>query len=126
MTKKVSNVPSPDELVLELCHVETPEDLTDWKQHREITSGLINAVTAEVRRLIDAANLDLAGRLSHWCLLLVQESADPIMKARAMVSRGLALARVNDVAEALPYFDEALLLYENAGEELDAARVRMN
>jgi hypothetical protein len=27
MTKKVSNVPSLDELVLELCHVETPEDL---------------------------------------------------------------------------------------------------
>src|SRR5438093_6564843 len=27
MTKKVSNVPNPDELVIELCHVETPEDL---------------------------------------------------------------------------------------------------
>ena len=126
MTKKVSKVPSLDELVLELCHVETPEDLTHWKQNREITGPLINAVTAEVRRLIDAANFDSARRLAQWCLLLAQESADPITKARALVSRGLALARVNDVAQALPYFDEALRLYEDAGEELDAARVRMN
>src|SRR2546421_3105821 len=126
MMKEVSNDPPLDELVLELCHVQTPEDLAHWKQHREITGDLINAVTAEVRRLIDAANFDSAGRLSHWCLLLVQESADPIIKARAMVTKGLALARVNDVAQALPYFDEALQLYENAGEALDAARVRMN
>ena len=27
MTKKVSKVPNPDELVLELCHIEPPEDL---------------------------------------------------------------------------------------------------
>src|SRR5436309_14917159 len=102
MTKEASS-----DLVRELCRIQTSEDLTAWKQHREITPDQINAAMAEVRRLLEIADFELANRLSEWCLLLGQEFADPMIRARATVTRGIALARASEDARALPYYDEA-------------------
>jgi CHAT domain-containing protein len=121
-----SDPPTPDDLVRELCQIQTAEDLTNWKQGREITVDLISKLMVQVRRLLDSAQFDSAGRLSEWCVLLVQGLADPIIRASAAVTKGITLARVNEHAKALPYYDEALGLYEQAGDELYAAKVRMN
>jgi tetratricopeptide (TPR) repeat protein len=114
------------ELVRELCQIHTSEDLTAWKQHHEITVDLVNALMVEVRHLLEAAKFDLGGRLSEWCVLLGQELSDPMIRARILVTRGIALARLNENTRALEYFDEALALYEAAGDEVMAAKVRMN
>jgi CHAT domain-containing protein/tetratricopeptide (TPR) repeat protein len=121
MTKKPSN-----DLVRELCQIQTPQDLTDWKKHHQVTVHLIDEAMVEVRRLLDSAAFDLAGRLSEWCILLSQEFTDPLIRARTTVTKGIALGRANDDAKALPYFDEALRLYEEAGDEVLAAKVRTN
>src|SRR6266850_2447289 len=127
MRKEVSGTPrTPGNLVDEVCQIQNAEELSNWKQQREITVDLISALMVEVRRLLDSAEFDSAGRLSEWCILLVQGLADPGIRASAAVTKGIALARVNEHAKALPYYDQALELYEQAGDELYASKVRMN
>lgn len=127
MRKEVSgNASTLGEVVDELCQIQTAEELFNWKHQREITVGLISAVMVEVRRLLDRAEFDSAGRLSEWCLLLVQGLPDAAIRASATVTKGIALARMNEHAKALPYYDQALELYELAGDELHAAKVRMS
>src|SRR2546422_9000924 len=111
MTNDGSSGTSLDDLVGELCQIQTPENLSNWKQHHEITDNLIHEVMAAVRRLLENAEFDSAGRLSDWCISLAQDVADPMIRAGAGVTKGIALARVNEDARALPYFDEALQLY---------------
>src|SRR2546425_11973814 len=126
MRKEVSGSPSTtDDLIRELCQIETAEELTHWQQHREISVALISALMVEVRRLLDSAKFDSAGRLSDWCILLTERLSDPIIRASAAVTKGIALARVNEHAKALPYYDQALELYDQAGDELYASKVRM-
>ncbi|HYR43857.1 MAG TPA: CHAT domain-containing protein [Terriglobia bacterium] len=115
------------DLVRELCQIQPSADLTAWKQqHHEVKVELIHDAMIEVRRLLDAAEFDRAGRLSEWCVSLAQDLADPMIRARVLVTRGIALARVNEHANALSYFDEALCLYAAAGDEFMAAKVRIN
>src|SRR5438477_659905 len=87
---------------------------------------MIDDLMAEVRRLLEAADFDSALRLSERCMSLAENLSDPILKAKAMVTRGIALARVHEDARALTYYDEALRIYEHAGEQLLAARARQN
>src|SRR5713101_5490894 len=114
------------DLVQELCETQPSGDLSVWKQHHEVRTDLIHDAMVEVRHLLDAAEFDRAGRLSEWCVSLAQDLPDPMIRARAFVTRGIALARVNDHANALSYFDEALCLYTAAGDEFMAAKVRIN
>src|SRR6185295_1277021 len=67
-----------------------------------------------------------AARLSEWCVALTDETWDPVSRARVMVTRGIVLARLTRHADALPCYDAALQLYEEAGDEHFAAKVRMN
>ena len=79
-----------------------------------------------VRRHLDSAEFDSAGRLSDWCLLLAADLNDPMIQARATVTKGITLARANENAKALSYFDQAIRLYEEAGDELSSAKARLN
>src|SRR5438132_11273657 len=111
---------SNNDLVRELRRIQTSEDLNNWKQQHQITLDLINEFMADVRRLLDSAQLDAAGRLSEWCVLLADGLTDPVdrnVQANVLVTKGIALARVNDDVGAVTYFDRALQLYEQAGEE---------
>ncbi len=127
MTKEVHrDPPSFDDLVQQLCQIKTSQDLLHWKQHSAVTPELINAMMAAVRRLFEKPDPDTAGRLADWCILLVPDLDDQIMTAKATATKGIALARRHDHANSLSYFDEALRLYEHAGDELLAAKVRMN
>jgi CHAT domain-containing protein len=79
-----------------------------------------------VRSLLDDADFDSASRLSDWCLHLVIDLNDPVANARANVTKGITLARVNDNINALSYFDAAIRLFEDADDEHSAAKVRVN
>src|SRR5579862_9199909 len=70
-------------------------------------TGEIHDLMAEVRRLLESAEFDSALRLSERCISLAERVSDPILKAQAMVTRGIALARVDEHAKAVPYYDEA-------------------
>jgi tetratricopeptide (TPR) repeat protein len=115
-----------NELIQELCQIHTSEELTNWKRQHPITPRLVDDAMAEVRRLLDRAAFEQAGRLSEWCISLSQELTDPVIKARTAVTRGIALVRISEEAAALPYFDDALRLYEEAGDEVLASKVRTN
>jgi CHAT domain-containing protein len=117
---------SSNDVIRELSRIETPQQLIHWQQQHPITSRDIDDAMAEVRRLVDSAAFEPAGRLAEWCVLLSRELADPLIKARATVTRGIVLTRINEDARALEYFDEALRLYQQAGDEVLAAKVRTN
>lgn len=89
-------------------------------------TGEIHDLMAEVRRLLEAAEFDSALRLSERCMSLAERVPDPILKAQAMVTRGIALARVDEHAKAVTHYDEALRIYEEAGQDLPAAKARLN
>ena len=61
-----------------------------------------------------------------WCLLLAEDFNDLKTLAQAKVTKGITLARASEDIQALPYFDEAIRLYERAGDELSSAKVRLN
>src|SRR3989442_694728 len=69
---------------------------------------------------------DAANRLSDWCLALADSLGDAMVRARATVTKGITLARTSENAKALSYFDEAIRLYDEAGDELSSAKVRLN
>jgi CHAT domain-containing protein len=81
---------------------------------------------AAVRQFLESAEFDSANRLSDWCLALADDLKDPTALARATVTKGIVLARANDNLNALAHLDQAIQLYEEAGDELSAAKVRLN
>src|SRR5438876_2808510 len=97
-----------------------------WKNCHELSDRLINDVMLAVRHLLDSAEFNSANRLSDWCVVLAASLDDPAIKAGATVTKGITLARTNENAKALSYFDEAIRLYNEAGDELSAAKVRLN
>jgi tetratricopeptide (TPR) repeat protein len=115
-----------DDLVRELCQVSTSEEFLDWRRNHEITDELINELMLAVRRLLDSAQFDSANRLSDWCLALTIDLKDLMAQARASVTKGIVLSRANSNSKALEYLDQAIHLYEEAGDEFSAAKVRVN
>ena len=115
-----------DQLVSEISRIQTAGELAAWTQHHEITAELIRNMMSTVRRLLESADFESSGRLSEWCVFLAAELADPVLRAGAAVTKGITLARFNEDANALPYFNDALRLYEETGDEVLAAKVRMN
>ena len=112
--------------IRELCQISNAEELRVWKNCHELSDRLINDVMLAVRHLLDSAEFNSANRLSDWCVVLAASLDDPAIKAGATVTKGITLARTNENAKALSYFDEAIRLYNEAGDELSAAKVRLN
>ncbi len=117
---------SRESLIRELSQLPAEENFSGWKQLHPITDDFINELIVTVRRQVDALDFEPASRLADWCVLFAHELGDPVMTARALVTKGIVLCRVNDHAIALTYFDDGLALYEKAGDEFFAAKVRMN
>src|SRR5256712_2947143 len=97
-----------------------------WKRRHEVNDRFISELMMAVRCLLDSAKFDSANRLSDWCLALADSLGDAMVRARATVTKGITLARTSENAKALPYFDEAIRLYDEAGDELSSAKVRLN
>src|SRR5437016_1929142 len=97
-----------------------------WKRRHEVNDRFISELMMAVRCLLDSAKFDSANRLSDWCLALADSLDDAMVRARATVTKGITLARTSENAKALPYFDEAIRLYDEAGDELSSAKVRLN
>ncbi len=110
----------------QLCLISTIEELSLWKQGRPVTDELINKLMATVRQRLESADFKSANRLADWCLVLADDLKDPMAQARATVTKGIVLARANDNLSALTFLDEAIRLYEKAGDQLSAAKVRVN
>ena len=115
-----------ENLIRELSRLPAEENFSNWKQLHPITEDLVNELIVTVRRQVDALDFEPASRLADWSVLFANELADAVVSARALVTKGIVLSRVNDHAIALTYFDDALALYEKAGDEFFAAKVRMN
>src|SRR5437879_10566916 len=97
-----------------------------WKRRHEVNERFISELMMAVRCLLDSAKFDSANRLSDWCLALADGLGDAMVRARATVTKGITLARTSENAKALSYFDEAIRLYDEAGDELSSAKVRLN
>lgn len=114
------------DLVSELAEISSADELSLWSQNHAVTDELVSEIMVAVRRHLDLAEFDLALRLSDWGILLAVQLDDPAARARAAVTKGIALARAQEQVKALSYFNEAIHLYESAGDELAAAKVRVN
>src|SRR5947209_1069966 len=114
-----------DDLVRELSQVQNIDELREWKRGHEVTSDLISAVAAAVPRLIEAAEFGSADRLADW-LVALAEGCKPIDQARALTAKGIVLARIDRHPEALPYFDSAIAICQDVGDEPYAAKIRRN
>src|SRR3989449_6484068 len=97
-----------------------------WKRRHEVNDRFISELMMAVRCLLDSAKFDSANRLSDWCLALADSLGDAMVLARATVTKGITLARTSENAKALSYFDEAIRLYDESGDELSSAKVRLN
>src|ERR1051326_622668 len=110
----------------ELRQISTLQELLSWKQSHQVTKELIDEAMTIVRRLLDSGDFDSAAQLSDWCLLLAEDFNEVKTLAQAKVTKGITLARASEDILALSYFDEAIRLFERAGDELSSAKVRLN
>ncbi len=115
-----------NDVVGELYRIGTAEELVRWRDHHVISPDLILNLIAEARRLREKRALDSALLLSEWSVLLADCLSDPVSKGRAIVSRAVTRVRMGDNAVALSDLNEALDLFEKAGNALWAANVRVN
>src|SRR5207249_2198307 len=97
-----------------------------WKRRHEVNDRFISELMRAVRCLLDSAKFDSANRLSDWCLALADSLGDAMVRARATVTKGITLARTSENAKALPYFDEAIRLYDEAGDDKSLSMVYWN
>ena len=109
-----------------LCQIRTREELAAWKQREPITSELIAEIRSTVRRLVESADFDSAHRLSDWLLVLAADVGDPMTRAQAAQTKAVTLLRTNQDVRAVEYFDEAIRLYAESGDEFSAARARLD
>ena len=93
-----------------------------------ITSELIDEIRSEVRRLVASADFDSADRLSDCCLLLAADVGDPLTRARAVRTKAATILRTNpnQTVRALQYYDDAIRLYDDSGDELSSAVIRLD
>lgn len=122
------SAPQPSSLqnpIDELAALGTKE-LSAWKARHKLSVALINEAMLSVRRLLEKADFETADRISDNCMALAREFRDPVITAHALTTKGVVLGRINEHAKALLYFDEALQLYEQAGEAFYAAKIRLN
>jgi CHAT domain-containing protein len=109
-----------------LSQVHTPDEFALWKEGGAITSTLLNEIGSEARRLVEAGDFESAYRLSDWYLRLAGEIRDPAMRARAALTTAVTFLRTNQSARALEYFDEAIVLFLESGNELWSAIARVD
>jgi CHAT domain-containing protein len=114
------------QFVRNLSEIQTPEQLTDWMRNHAVTEEMINEVMVGVRSFLDSGEFQSAMRLSEWCLQLSENVPAVAVRARALVTRGITLARMDQLAESLPFLDAAIALYQSSGDELATAKVWMN
>src|SRR5207245_2671526 len=65
-------------------------------------------------------------RLSEWMVSVALDVKDPSLKALALRAKGSGLFSVDDYIQSIEYFDEALKIFCEVGDELEIARTMMN
>ena len=99
---------SRENFIRELLQFPAEENFSNWKRLHPITEDLVNELIVTVRRQVDALDFEPASRLADWCMLFAHELGDHVVTARALVTKGIVLSRINDHAihrleELLPW-----------------------
>jgi CHAT domain-containing protein len=113
------------DLVGQLEKVQNNAELDAWKHTHELSSDLLRALIARQHDLL-TADPRVALRLSDWMLSIAFELEDPALRAFALRGKGSALVTIDDYFQGITYFDEALQIFGQAGNQLEVARTMMN
>ncbi len=117
--------PEMNHIIGELEKIETIGELEDWKRDHELSADLILGMGARLQDLL-TVDPKAALRLSEWMLSLALEIGELPVKGLALRAKGNALATADDYFQSMEYFDEALKVFSQIGDELEVARTMMN
>src|SRR6266404_259337 len=112
-------------LVTQLEHIESSEELGDWKKHHAVSKELIQSLWDRQQKLL-TTDPKAALRLSEWMISIAADLDVPFLQAMTLRARGSALVSVDDYSQAIDYFETALQIFNKIGDELEIARTMMN
>src|SRR6185436_10334915 len=112
-------------LVDELLQIQSLDQLKKWQFAHEINETLLKDLIFTIQDLFPA-DIKAAMRLSEWMIPLSIHHGDPFWKAAAVRVKGIALQRFDERQTSLDYFDEALKMFTELGNEHQMAVTRMN
>ncbi|HEU5237474.1 MAG TPA: tetratricopeptide repeat protein, partial [Pyrinomonadaceae bacterium] len=113
------------ELIAQLETIKTINELDVWKAEHPLSRDLFDSLWTRQQDLL-TADPRAALRLAEWMISIALDLRDPSMKAMALRAKGNALITVDDYHDALEYFEEALKIFRESGDELEIARTMMN
>src|SRR5437870_10848436 len=113
------------DFVGELEKNHSKEQLEAWTRSHELSRDLIQALMGRSQDLL-TVDPRAALRLSEWMISIAFEIQDPTAKALAFRAKGNALHGINDHFQAIQYFDHALKIFDEIGNELELTRTMMN
>lgn len=114
-----------DELVDQLGKIETVAELDEWKRSREISTGLVRRIVARIQGLVDS-DVKAALRLSEWAVSIALDLNDPFTKALALRAKAGSLTNADERFAGVEYFNEAIKIFNELGDELEVAKTVMS
>ncbi len=112
-------------LVEELERIQTIDELRTWKGSHELSSELVRAIMSRLQDLL-TVDARAALRLSEWMISIASELEDPASTALALRGKGSALVTADNYFQGIEYFDKALEIFGEVGDEFEVARTMMN
>src|SRR3989442_7951363 len=113
--------PELKKLVEQLEKIKSIDELQAWKKDHELSKDLLKGALARSQDLLTISPKE-ALQLSEWALSVAFDLEDPWLEASALRAKGNALLFVDDYFLGLEYFEGALKLFTEIGDELEIAR----
>lgn len=111
--------------VEELEKIESSAQLVQWKAEHALSEELVLAIWKRVQDLL-VSDPKAGLRLSEWMISIALDLKDPALKALALRGKANALVSVDEYVQSIEYFNEALEIFRQLGNELEIARTMMN
>src|SRR5438132_9466464 len=109
------------DLVAQLEAIGSPAELDGWKKSHDVSGELLESLWIRQQDLL-TANPKAALRLSEWMISIALDLDQASLKATALRAKGNALVSVDDYVQAIEYFQEALKIFKELGDEMETAR----
>ena len=113
--------PELKKLVEQLEKIKSIDELQAWKKDHELSKDLLKGALARSQDLLTISPKE-ALQLSEWALSVAFDLEDPWLEASALRAKGNALLFIDDYFLGLEYFEGALKLFTEIGDELEIAR----
>src|SRR5215469_7118461 len=113
------------DLVGQLERVKDGAELEKWKASHQLSTELLGGIWSRLQDLL-TVDPQTALRLSEWMLSIAFDVKDPYMKAMALRAKGNSLVSIDDYFQAIEYFEEALKIFGEIGDQLEVAGTMMN